>query len=173
MNRKWIHGFIASLAIVALAGCSQSVEDQVSVGLENAQTTFEETPAEPNKTIGHIEVYIPNGFSIELGIDESNYTLTKGEDSYILFVNPYETVDSQLHYDILMNDEASEFLREKTFETEGVFGFSAAVKKSEKQFELIVSIGGAKLTTISNDKNIDEKLQEMMEIVQSIHLIDK
>lgn len=172
MNRRWVHSVALGVAVFALAGCSQTVEEQVSTGIENAQSTFVELPVETNTTIGHIDVYIPIGFTIKQGIDESNYTLLTGNDSYILFVNPNETEDSQLHYDILKRDTAIEFVDEKTFENDGTFGFSAVMKQTEEQYALIVSIGGVKLTTISNAKKIDDKLTEMMQVVKSVRMTD-
>ncbi|MEK4230373.1 hypothetical protein [Solibacillus sp. FSL H8-0538] len=170
MNRKWIHGILIGLAILSLAGCGKSVEEQVSIGIASAQTTFEETPVASNKTIANIDLYLPKGFTIEQGLDELNFTLTKEKDSYILFVNTNENQDSKLLYEILMSDTAHGVIQEQTFETNGAFGFSAVVKHSEEQYELVVSIGGVKMTTLSADKKIDAKLAEMMEIVRSVHI---
>lgn len=172
MNQKWIHAILISFTIIVMAGCSQSVEEQIHAGVDNAETIFSSEPTAINKTIGHIELYIPKGYGIEKGIDESNYTIVHGKDSYILFVNPNETEDSELHYTILKDDPKTDVLYDKSFKTEGVFGFSAVVNKPEEQYELIVSVGGVKLTTIADDKKLDEKLQEMMRIVQSVNVID-
>ena len=158
--------------MLVLSACGKTVEEQASEGMENAETVFTNKPNEANKSIGHIELYLPKGFSIEKGIDEANYTVVNGKDSYILFVNSNETVDSRLHYDILKQDTKTNIIQEKTFETNGVFGFSAVNKQSEENYELIVSVGGVKLTTLSNDKKIDNKLQQMMEIVRSVKLLD-
>ncbi|MEK4627589.1 MAG: hypothetical protein ABS944_13230 [Solibacillus sp.] len=171
MSRKWIHSVVFVFSIIVLAGCNQTVEEQALAGMNNAETTFSNEPSETNKSIGHIELYIPKGYGIEKGINESNYTIINGSDSYILFVNPNETEDSQLHYNILKDDPKSKILQDKTFKTDGVFGFSAVVELEDEQYELVVSVGGIKLTTISADKKIDDKLQIMMQIVQSVQMI--
>ncbi|MEG0472197.1 MAG: hypothetical protein RR588_07655 [Solibacillus sp.] len=172
MNRKWVHIFILSIVMLLVSGCNQSVEEQATAGLENAKATFESKPNEPNKMIGQIELYVPKGYSVEKGIDELNYTLVNGQDSYILFVNPNEPGDSQLHYSILKEDPHTEIMQEQVFKSDGIFGFSAVIHREESQYELVVSIGGIKLTTLSKSKQIDQKLQEMMEIVQSVRAID-
>ncbi|MEG0385532.1 hypothetical protein [Solibacillus cecembensis] len=172
MNRKWVHIFILSIVMLLVSGCNQSVEEQASVGLENAKTTFESKPNEPNKMIGQIELYIPQGYGIEKGIDELNYTLVNGKDSYLLFVNPQEAGNSQLHYTILKEDPNIEIVEEEIYKSDETFGFSSVIKRGEKQYELVVTIGGVKLTTLSENKKIDQKLQDMMEIVQSVRAID-
>ncbi|ATP41483.1 hypothetical protein CSE16_16210 [Solibacillus sp. R5-41] len=172
MKRKWVLVFFVSIVMLLITGCNQSVEEQVSAGLENAKTTFESKPNEPNKMIGHIELYIPKGYGIEKGIDELNYTIVNGEDSYILFVNPHEPGDSQLHHTILKEEPNIEIVQEKIYKADEVFGFSTVIRRDENQYELVVSIGGVKLTTLSNNKKIDQKLQEMMEIVQTVRTID-
>ena len=168
MNRKWIRSIVVGFAILSLAGCGKSVDEQVSEGLDSAQTTFEQQAQPTNKNIGNIEIYLPKGYTIEEAGDDLNFTLTKYKKDYILFVNENETEDSQLQYDLLMQDSTKNIVEQQTFETDGVFGFSAVVQHSETEYELIVNIGGIKLSTISDAKKIDEKLKEMMSIVRSI-----
>ncbi|MFL0584412.1 hypothetical protein ACH0B6_17705 [Solibacillus silvestris] len=172
MSRKWIHAFLLTSLVVILSACSQTVEEQAQAGMENAETIFSSEPNKANKTIGHIELYLPKGYSIEKGIDELNYTILNGKDSYILFVNQNEPEDSQLQYDLLKQENKNEIVEEKTFDAAGQFGFSAVTKFPEEKYELIVNLGGVKLSTISVDKKIDDKIQEMMEIVKTVKVID-
>lgn len=172
MKRKWILGLTLSTAII-LSACGQTVEEQASAGMVAAEATFEAAVNETNTTFSQIELYIPNGFAIEQGIDEANYTLINKNETYILFVNEQETADSQLLYGILKEDASKEIISEDTFETDGIFGFSAVMKASDETSELIVSIGGVKLTTISKNKNLDEKLGQMMQIVQSVSVVEQ
>lgn len=172
MSRKWIHAFLLTSLVVILSACSQTVEEQAQAGMENAETMFSSKPNEANKKIGHIELYLPKGYSIEKGIDELNYTILNGKDSYILFVNQNEPEDSQLQYDLLKQENKNEIVEEKTFESDGQFGFSAVTKFPEEKYELIVNLGGVKLSTISEDKKIDDKIQEMMEIVKTVKVVN-
>lgn len=172
MNRKWIVSLIGAATIV-LAGCNQTIEEQASAGMLAVETTFEAQSNIANKLIGQIELYMPKGFTIEQGIDASNYTVKNGEAMYILFVNENETSDSQLLHGILLEDKSKKIIEEKTFETDGLFGFSAITEVDEETSELIVSIGGTKLTTISSNKHVDEKLAGMMQIVQSVNVVEQ
>lgn len=172
MNRKWIPIFFVCFAVLLVSGCNQSVEEQASTGVESAKAIFENKPKKTNETIGQIELYLPKGYDIENGIDKLNYTVENGKDSFILFVNSNEPKDSQLHYTILKEDPHTKVVQEKIYKGDGMFGFSAVIQREEKQYELIVNIGGIKLSTLSKNKNIDQKLQEMMEIVQSVQFTD-
>lgn len=172
MKRKWVLG-LALATMTVLSACGQTIEEQAAAGIIAAETTFEAASNETNTAFGQIELYMPKGFTIEQGIDEANYTLINKEDTYILFVNVHETTDSQLLYDILKEDASKEMIKADTFETDGLFGFSAITKATEESSELIVSIGGVKLTTISKNKSLDEKLAEMMQIVQSVRIVEQ
>ena len=157
-----------SVVILMLTACGKPVEEQVTEGVASTATVFEAKPVEPTTTIGKIEVYLPSGYKIEEGTNEMNYIVTKGKDSFILFVNTIEQEDSRLHYDLLVNDSKLNIMKEQTFEQEEAFGFAAVIEHSEEQYELVVSSGGVKMTTMAKDKHIDEKLVDMMEIVRSV-----
>lgn len=157
-----------SLVVLVLTGCGKPVEEQITEGVASTATVFEAKPVEPTTTIGKIKVYLPSGYKVEEGTNEMNYIVTKGKDSFILFVNTIEQEDSRLHYDLLVNDSKLNIVKEQTFEKEDAFGFAAVIEHSEEQYELVVSSGGVKMTTMAKDKNIDEKLVDMMEIVRSV-----
>ncbi|WP_144510896.1 hypothetical protein [Bacillus sp. FJAT-22090] len=167
MARNWMRIFFASLAIIMLAGCS-SAEEQVDDGIENAKVAFQGDAEKPNEKINNLKLFLPSGFSIEEKSDESNIILSKGKESFILFINPNELPGSRLYYDLMMADTNLKIIEENTFEQNGRFGFAAVIENSGDQYELITSIGGIKLTTISKEHNVAENLEKMMMIVRSI-----
>ncbi|MDI2586107.1 hypothetical protein OR571_02945 [Psychrobacillus sp. NEAU-3TGS] len=167
MTRNWMRFFFASLAVILLVGCS-SMEDEVEDGIENAKLVFQRDAEKPNEKINNMKLFIPSGFSIEDEPDETNIILSKGKDSYILFLNPNELPGSRLYYDLMMADTNLNIVEEKTFEQNGRFGFVAVLENSEEKYELITSIGGIKLSTISKQQDIAGNLEKMMTIVRSI-----
>ncbi|MBB5148112.1 MULTISPECIES: hypothetical protein [Ureibacillus] len=169
--KKWLLLTISCISLLGLAGCGKSVEEQINIGVASAQTVFEESPREPNKKIGQIELYLPSGYSIKETDDENNYILSKGKDKYILFVNVNEKEDSQLHYDLLKNNSTKKIVKEQPVELDGAFGFTMVLEHDEGQFELIASSGGVKVSTISNNKHMDNKLVEMMLIARSVEVL--
>lgn len=170
MNRKWIHLVLMAVVAIMLAGCGKTIEEQITEGVASAATTFESKAAAPTTEIGKINVYVPPAYKVEEGANEMNYIFTKGRDSFILFVNTIEAEDSRLHYDNLVNDTSLNIVEKETFEFEEAFGFTAVIEHGEKDYELIVSSGGVKMTTMAEGKKIDEKLAEMMEIVRSVQV---
>lgn len=46
-------------------------------------------------------------------------------------------------------------------------------KKSEKLVELIASVGGVKVETVTDEKNIDSHLGKMMQIARSVQQDEK
>lgn len=166
MTRKWIRLCVVSLAVILLVGCS-SVEEQAADGIENAKIVFQGDAVKPNEKVGNLKIFLPSGFTIEES-DQTNIILSKGKDSYILFINPNELSESQLYYDLLIADTKLKIVEKNTFEQNGRFGFAAIIQNNEENFELITSIGGIKLTTISKQSNIASNLEQMMKIVRSI-----
>ncbi len=173
MKGKWFFVPAVLVLLLALAGCGKTVEEQIKTGVANAQTVFEENAQQPNKSIGLIQLYLPSGYSVEQSEDINNLIVRKGKDSYILFVNNNEKEDSNLHYELLKNDKSKKIVKEETVELDGAFGFTAVVEYDEERFELIASCGGVKISTISEDKNIDQKLVDMMTIVRSVKLVEE
>lgn len=170
MKRRWLLALAVVALTFVLTGCGKSVQEQIDVGVASAATTFQENAETPNTTIGAIDLFVPKTYKVEQGANKMNYILTKNKDSYILFVNTNEEEDSKLHYDNLMADASKEVVKSQQMTTDEAFGFSAVVALDDKQYELIVSIGGVKMTTISEDRKIEEKLHTMMQIVRSVKI---
>ncbi len=167
MTRKRMRIFIASLAVILLVGCA-SLEEQATDGLESAKIVFQGEAETPNKEVNKIKLFLPSGFQIEDGSDESNIILSKGKASFILFMNPNETQESKLYYELMMANSNANIIEEQVFEFENRFGFAAVLQNGEESYELVTSIGGIKLTTISSEKEIANKLEQMMTILRSI-----
>ena len=167
MTRKWMRVFIVSLAVILLVGCS-SLDEETKDGIENATLAFQGKAEKSNKKLNNIKLFLPSGFSVEDDSDENNIILSKGKESYLLFINPNELPSSKLYYDLMVADSNLKIIENKTFEQNGRFGFAAIIESSEEKYELVTSIGGIKLTTISKQQDIAENLKQMMTIVRSI-----
>jgi len=168
VRKNWLFLLTTLLVLVLLAGCGKSLEEQIETGMTNVQASIEAEPVDANKEIGRIKVFLPSGYTIEESEDETNYLLKKNQHQFILFVNPNEQKNSKLLYDLFKKNQAKEIVEEQSFETKDVFGFAAILQDDEDSYELIVSSGGVKITTLSNGKQIDQMLQEMMQIAHSV-----
>lgn len=155
-------------AAVGLSGCVASAEEQVAKGIAQADKIFEAEPKKTNETSQNTDFYLPGGYTIEEPSDEYNIIITKGSDSFVLFVNPNEAGDSTLFYDLQKADPEQKWVVDETFEQNGRFGFVTVRQIADDRFEVVASAGGAKLTTISEENKIDQNMEWMMETVRSI-----
>ncbi len=168
--KNWMLILTALLSIFILAACGKSLEEQIETGIESAKATFEGEIHDPNTTVVKINVFLPSGYTIEESEDESNYLLKKDGKEFILFVNENEGKNSKLLYDLFKENIGKEIIKEETIENEEEFGFTAVLKNDEDSYELIVNSGGVKVSTLSDEHNIDSKLEEMMQIARSVNL---
>lgn len=159
------------LLLLGLYGCNQSVDEQIASGLQITEKVFAEEPEAYTDKIGQIQLFLPSKFKIEDSSDAYNILISKGTNSYILFINDREQDDSKLYYNLLKEDRSKKVINETTYDKDGIFGFSAVSKTDNKdEFELIVSSGGVKMTTISPANNIENNLHEMTKIVHSVKI---
>ena len=169
---KWLR-FTAGFTLAAmLAGCSATIEEHTSEGIEGAAKVFADQTKHPNTEVGKASFYKPFGFKVQEGSDEQNIVLEKGGDTYVLFINPNESTDSRLFYDLLYADPAREILETGTFEHHDTFGFAGAAAASGERVELVAGSGGRKITTLSDKGKIKTNLKTMMEIVRSVKYED-
>jgi predicted Zn-dependent protease len=168
MFRKWKFIFLLMISVLALVACGKSLDEKATSGVEAAKEAFYSNDKNRTEEIDGIKLHKPAGFKIDEKSDAQNIVFTKNEETFILFINPNEKSDSNLFYDLLLADKSKEIIEQATFNDEGTFGFAAVVKSSNDDIELITSVGGSKMTTVTKKGNIEENLTRMMEIVRSI-----
>ncbi|KAA0965114.1 hypothetical protein FQ087_02010 [Sporosarcina sp. ANT_H38] len=168
MFRQWKFIFLLAISVLALAACGKSLDESVTSGVEGAREAFHSNDKNRTEEIDGIKLHKPVGFKISDKSDAQNIVFTKNEETFILFVNPNEESDSKLFYDLLLADKSKEIIEQATFTDAGTFGFTAVVKSDNDEVELITSVGGSKMTTMTKKGNIEKNLIRMMEIVRSI-----
>lgn len=167
MFRFWKFLFLAFLSITALTACGKTFDERATDAIASAKEAFQLHDQQVNDEVHGISLYKPAGFTIEEKSDAQNIVMKKGNETFLLFINQNEMKDSRLFYDLLTKSE-DENRVEEAFTDNGYFGFASIVKKGEDQVELITSVGGIKMTTITKNKNIETNMGKMMEIVRSI-----
>jgi len=170
MSRNWMQIAIAPFLLLSLAACSASAEEQTDEGLKAAKDIFTGDIVEPNEQIKGVDLFVPSGFTIQEDSNETNIVLMDNSDSYILFINPNEEQDSKLFYDLVLAEKKEDIIVQETFVQNERFGFIAVYPSSEDLYEIISSIGGVKLTTISDEANISTNMEQMMKIVRSVQV---
>lgn len=165
--------FLLVLMAVVLVGCSQKVEFRTDDAFVAAKKVFESNAKSTNHTVGDIDFYKPPTIRVDQESTSQTIVLTKKSDSFYLSVNPNEQKVSRVYYDELLSDEPERLIGSRTFAKDEAFGFVAIVQKSENLVELIVGVGGAKIATVTDEKNITPYVEKMMEIARSVQQDDK
>lgn len=168
MFRSWKFLFLLILSISVLTACGQTLDERAADGIAVAKEAFLLDDKQTNDEVQGVQLYKPSGFTIAEDSDAQNIVMKKGDETFILFINTNEEKDSRLFYDLLDNNEERKRF-EEVFTSDGYFGFASVVKIGEDQVELITSVGGVKMTTITKKKNIRNDLARMMEITRSIN----
>ncbi|MBD7984343.1 hypothetical protein H9649_07115 [Sporosarcina sp. Sa2YVA2] len=168
MFRSWKFLFLLILSISVLTACGQTLDERAADGIAVAKEAFLLDDKQTNDEVQGVSLYKPSGFTIAEDSDAQNIVMKKGDETFILFINTNEEKDSRLFYDLLDNNEERKRF-EEVFTSDGYFGFASVVKIGEDQVELITSVGGVKMTTITKKKNIRNDLARMMEITRSIN----
>lgn len=154
-------------SVLVLAGCVSPEEDLVE-GVSSARAAFEEEAPEPNETAGETELYVPGGYEVEQPSDDHNVLITRGSQAFALFLNPNEASDSTFFYDLQKANPEETWLADEKFSQHGRFGFVTVRTIAEDRYELVVSSGGAKLSTITEQAALRNHMEWMMKTTRSI-----
>ena len=171
MKCKRFLGTMIVVSVICLVGCGKTVDEQVSEGITTVQAAFSQQPIKANTKENNISLYLPEDYVIDPSKEEYNYFINSSDDQFILFINENEPENSQLNYDILMKNKDESIIKVEQLQGEKHFGFVAVKQFTEKEYELIVSIGGIKLSTVTNQKKMDAKLSNMIDIVRSVEIV--
>lgn len=154
------------LSTFLLFGCQASFDDQKEESIKAVQKQMNEKPKETNKEAQDIEFYLPFGYEID---EESpnNVILKNGSKTYILFYNQFENQQSDVVYKSTLNQHEKYEIDQKWEDKEN-FGFFLVEKLDNDLNELIVGIGGVKLTSEVKTSNLATEAAQMMEIVHSV-----
>ena len=149
-----------------LVGCSVSVDDEIKNTTAKIEEAFNNKPMETNKSFESISYYLPNAMKIE-SEGTNNLIFEQGKQLYILFVNPNEELDSKVMFESTGAKTKKDLVFE-TFEDENRFGYVKVTEVEENSYEVLVGIGGIKLTTQAKASQISESAEQMMQIVSSV-----
>ncbi|WP_108671327.1 hypothetical protein [Peribacillus acanthi] len=157
-------GFLCLLLL--FTGCSTNVDEEIKKGEKAAKTSFINNTVEPNEKGEEFNYYLPEGFKVEEE-KKHNVIMNKGDTYAIIFVNPNEQSDSEVFIQNFMNHK-EEYKTIQTFEKPGKKGFFTVRETEENKYELIVGIGGVKVTTVAKASDLELLSKELMKTAISI-----
>lgn len=170
MWKKHLPPFIILLLSSLLFACNGGIEEKQEEAIAEAHASFAAEMAVPNHELESLALYLPFGMEID-DTNPYNLLLKKGDRSYILFINPHESSDSQVVFEATVQTAKNIRLQE-TFSEEGKFGFIVIQDIDRDWYSLTVGIGGKKMTTEADANSLPKEAGTMMKIVSSITLTD-
>ncbi|KON86700.1 hypothetical protein AF332_07765 [Sporosarcina globispora] len=166
MQKRFTAALLLFISFILLSACSASLEEEQTAAKNAAEEAFNQSPEETNHKFEDIEYYLPFGMEVE---EESpnNVILKNGSRRYILFYNQHEGPDSKVVYDATLKQK-DEYEFNETFTKDGHNGFLLINSGKEDEHELVVGIGGVKLSTQAKTRNLSSDTAAMMEIANSV-----
>lgn len=169
LGRAFISIFIFS--ILLLSGCSLTFEDASKETLKAVEESLGEEQKEANKVSEQFSYYLPPEYEVDSAAT-NNIVLTRKEQTYILFINPFEPDDSKVIYESTLEGYDSPEV-EETFSENGEFGYVIIDRlddEKEEFYEITVGVGGVKMTTVTDPDNMEKSADTMMDIVSSVEV---
>ncbi|MDF1508685.1 hypothetical protein PZE06_10830 [Robertmurraya sp. DFI.2.37] len=154
------------MALIFLAGCSASFEEEQAKASGAVEEAFKGAANKRNHENKEIEYNLPFGFEVKEET-ANNIILKNGAKTYILFYNLQEDASSVVVLNATLQQK--EFDLDERFTEEGKLGYLLVKRLSEKENEVTVGIGGVKITSEVKTKNLAAEAEAMMHIVNSVH----
>ncbi|MCA1057399.1 hypothetical protein LCL96_00530 [Rossellomorea aquimaris] len=154
------------ILMLILAGCSTTI-DQEKEETASAVKGALDSNESAGEDAGNISFYLPFGAEIEKE-SPNNIIISKSSDTFILFTNPQEDKDSELLYKMAINDKET-LVKHGTFKEDDRLGYYVIKELPDtEEYELTVGVGGTKVTTQSQVKDLADNAEMMMKMAASV-----
>lgn len=165
--KRLFYIFIIGAALL-LTACGPSEEEIVEQLEKESAAQFESESTEPNETLTHFSLYLPEGYKIDTD-DETNVVIRQTDQIYLLFHNPFEDKQSKTYYESLELVDDATYLQ--SFEGDDYFAY-IYLRPLESDYELQVGIGGTKITTQTPLDQVETEVNQLIKILSSIKSAD-
>ncbi|WP_332697574.1 hypothetical protein [Halalkalibacter lacteus] len=151
--------------LLLVVGCSVTEEEALELGYQAFKTGVEKEKKDTNTDLTTLELYLPRGFEV---IEEQEYNLRiqNQEQLFLLFHQPLELPTSNIHLQRDM-EFADRAILYELIETDEQLAYLIVSKEEDSQLFVITTIGGAKLSTLTTYKELEDNIEAMTEIVHS------
>lgn len=154
------------LLLMILTSCTiQSEKEVLKEAKAAAEKSFKSTDIpKPNQELEYTDIYLPERFQVETE-ESSNIILKDGDQTYIVFYNRFEPATSELGAESSRNESALLF---HSFKDDDSFGYIRIMPVQEKKYEMVIGVGGAKITTYTTKKDMAQDVADLMDISRSL-----
>lgn len=156
------------VSMMLFSGCTKSEKATIQDTKDKVQSIFNEKKILPNEKLADFSFYLPQNLKlIEKG--KNNVLIKYGNQLFILFVNPHENSQSELNYkDEMQNQDQNSILQKINVKDSFTYVFLKKGKKDKKTYQLIVSSGGNKMTTVTTINNMVQSAELMSKMIHSV-----
>ncbi|MFC0562015.1 hypothetical protein [Halalkalibacter alkalisediminis] len=163
--KGWRIGILFSVMLV-LVGCSVTEEEALELGRQAYIVSIEEETEQSNVEMDEVQIFLPRGFEV---IEEQEYNILLQQDDqlFVLFHQPSEPPTSTIRLKEDMESAGTAIIYEVR-ETDELVSY-LIVEEGEEEGLLLVktAVGGAKISTLSTYKRLENDISAMTQIVHS------
>lgn len=156
---------VSVIAFGLMSGCSASFYEAKDEALVAVEETFKETPKDTNNKNDDIKFYLPFGFEVEEETP-NNIILKNGSKTYILFYNLQEEPKSEVVLNATLQQKNYDIT--ERFQQDDKLSYVLVNKSNDKENEVVVGIGGVKITSEVKTSSLKSEAETMMRIVKSV-----
>lgn len=156
-----------SALLLILSACTTKIDEEKEKAVDTAKMAFMDAQEKPNAKSDKIKFFLPEGYDIKEE-KKHNILLDNKGNPVLIFINPNEKETSEIISDNLKKAKDT-YIAFDTFKQEGRVGAIAIKEQEEDQYELVISVGGVKVTTQTNTKELAQYSEELMKIASSIN----
>jgi hypothetical protein len=153
--------------IVLIVGIQSVPEDKAITSTRNfVDVIFQADKRETNTTTKDMSFFLPVGMEIESEL-EFNTVLEKNDQLFILFYNPHEKNYSKTLYKTAKKRQHIYSLL-YSFRDDEKFGYLHVMPLEDEHYEIVLSVGDIKMTTLTSTEKMTSSVREMAEIIHSV-----
>lgn len=167
MVKKIMSLLIIGFTVMIVSGCGLSEEEVIENISETMHEAFNRQSPEPNKDIENFKIYFPEDHTI-IEESEGNLIFDTQDQTYILFYNVLEPPTSDAFY--LSEERRGNYLFLESYQDDERFLY-VKVSEVDRDYELQVGMGGLRLTTQTDLKELEETFNQMVDMINSIELV--
>lgn len=162
--KKIIVCLVMALTAIFIAACGKSLEEEKVKAENSAEEAFLNIPS-INKNLDEVKLHLPPGLIVKTE-EPNNVIMEKNSHSYILFYNPFESMDSEALYKTEKGNKGNTLV-DRTFKEDDRLGYLIVKDDEGGLYEITAGVGGVKVTTESELKGLAKNAELLMKIASS------
>ncbi|WP_188206466.1 hypothetical protein [Alkalibacillus aidingensis] len=158
---------VAWLSLFVLTACTQSTEDVLNEADKHLKDVFlSNEQIDTNYSFKQFDIYKPDELEV-VETSDHNIIFSNGNQPFVLLINEFESPNSKWFYNQISEEDS---LHLRTYESDDAFAYLHAVEREDENegYEIHVGIGGVKMSTITEVRQMSEDVEMMIQMIKSV-----